>query len=140
MQAIEMEPKIKNVVVRIPEDLHLPLRRKIAELDTSFQQVILEALVDWLHTKDVSAAKSWLAKAAETSRNANQLPRELTPENGDEKAFVAGLLALLRDPDRPISKGTGASAQKHVRPRFQSGSTKYEQKAKDYLIWAVFVG
>ena len=46
MQMIEMKPKIKNVVVRIPEDLHLPLRRKIAEIDTSFQQVILEALVE----------------------------------------------------------------------------------------------
>lgn len=99
-----MESKIKNVVVRIPEDLHLPLRRKIAELDTSFQQVILEALVDWLHTKDTGAAETWLAKVAESSRTASQLPRELTPENGEEKAFVAGLLAFLRDAERPYRK------------------------------------
>jgi hypothetical protein len=104
MQAIEMEPKIKNVVVRIPEDLHLPLRRKVAELDTSFQQVILEALVDWLHEKDPGAAKTWLAKVAENSRNASQLPHELTPENGEEKAFVGGLLSFLRDPERPYRK------------------------------------
>jgi len=104
MQLIDMEPKIKNVVVRIPEDLHLPLRRKIAEIDTSFQQVILEALVDWLHVKDAAAAKRWLARVEETARNSRQLPRELTPENAQEKALVAGLLAFLRDPGRPYRK------------------------------------
>jgi plasmid stabilization system protein ParE len=104
MQMIEMEPKIKNVVVRIPEDLHLPLRRKIAEIDTTFQHVILEGLVDWLHAKDVAAAKRWLARVEKSARNARQLPRELTPESAREKAFVAGLLAFLRDPHRPYRK------------------------------------
>jgi plasmid stabilization system protein ParE len=66
--------------------------------------VILEALVDWLHAKDPAAAKSWLAKVAEESRNASQLPRQLTPDNTEEKAFVAGLLAFLRDPERPYHK------------------------------------
>jgi hypothetical protein len=28
----------------------------------------------------------------------------LTPENAEEKAFVAGLLAFLRDPQRPYRK------------------------------------
>jgi hypothetical protein len=104
MQVLGMEPKIKNVVVRIPEDLHLPLRRKIAEIDTSFQQVILDALVDWLHAKDAAAAKRWLARVGEAARKARQLPRELTPETVDEKALVAGLLAFLRDSHRPYRK------------------------------------
>ena len=99
-----VEPKIKNVVVRIPEDLHLPLRRKIAEMDTSFQEVILEALVDWLHAKDPPAINRWLARVEEAVRQASLLPRELTPENADEKAHVAGLLAFLRDPQRPYRK------------------------------------
>jgi len=102
MQVIE--PKIKNVVVRIPEDLHLPLRKKIAEIDTSFQEVILESLVGWLHAKDSTATKRWLARVEETARNACQLPPELTPENREEKEFVAGLLAFLRDPERPFRK------------------------------------
>jgi len=96
-----MVPKIKNVVVRIPEDLHLPLRKKIAEIDTSFQDVILDALVDWLHAKNPEAAKRWLARVEETARSYRQLPEELTPENAEEKAFVASLLAFLRDPNRP---------------------------------------
>ena len=104
MQVLGKEPKIKNVVVRIPEDLPLPLRRKIAEIDTSFQQVILDALVDWLHAKDAAAAKRWLARVGEAARKARQLPRELTPETADEKAFVAGLLAFLRDSHRPYRK------------------------------------
>jgi hypothetical protein len=99
-----MEPKIKNVVVRIPEDLHLPLRRKIAEIDTSFQDVILDGLVAWLHAKDAAAARRWLARVEETARHARQLPRELTPENAQEKGFVAGLLAFLRDPNRPYRR------------------------------------
>jgi hypothetical protein len=102
MQVIE--PKIKNVVVRIPEDLHLPLRKKIAEIDTSFQEVILESLVVWLHAKDSAATKRWLARVEEIARNARQLPPELTPENAEEKTFVAGLLAFLRDPERPYRK------------------------------------
>jgi len=102
-----MAPKIKNVVVRIPEDLHLPLRRKIAEIDTSFQEVILDALIDWLHAKDAMATKRWLARVQETARNARQLPHELTPENAEEKAFVAGLLALLRDQHRPYRRELG---------------------------------
>lgn len=104
MQVTGKEPKIKNVVVRIPEDLHLPLRRKIAEIDTSFQQVIMEGLVDWLHAKDAAAAKRWLARVGETARKARQLPRELTPETADEKALVAGLLAFLRNSHRPYRK------------------------------------
>jgi hypothetical protein len=99
-----MEQKIKNVVVRLPEELHLPLRRKIAELDTSFQHVILEALVGWLNARDAAAAKSWLAKVAEDSRNANRLPPELTPATAEEKSLVAGLLAFLRDPERPYHR------------------------------------
>jgi hypothetical protein len=102
MQVIE--PKIKNVVVRIPEDLHLPLRTKIAEIDTSFQDVILEALIGWLHARDTAATRQWLARVEQTARNARQLPSELTPENAEEKAFVAGLLAFLRDPERPYRK------------------------------------
>jgi hypothetical protein len=102
MQVIE--PKIKNVVVRIPDDLHLPLRTKIAEIDTSFQDVILESLVGWLHARDSTATRRWLERVEETARNARQLPRELTPENAEEKAFVAGLLAFLRDPERPYRK------------------------------------
>jgi hypothetical protein len=104
MQVVDMAPKTRNVVVRVPEDLHLPLRRKIAEIDTSFQRVILEGLVDWLHAKDAAAAMRWLARVEETARNARQAPRELTPETAVEKAFVAGLLAFLRDPDQPYRK------------------------------------
>jgi hypothetical protein len=65
-----VEDKLKNITVRMPEELHRPARMKIAELDLSFQEVLLGLLEDWLAGRPASLQAPGAPIAAQVSSGA----------------------------------------------------------------------
>jgi hypothetical protein len=93
-QRIDLAEKmIKNVAVRVPEEIHKPVRLRIANEGGSFQGVILEFLKQW-GQRDLKPGEV-LVFAGDERPKLGDLGR-LTP---DEK-WVDALLFVLRSGDK----------------------------------------
>lgn len=89
------EKKTKKVTVYISEELHKPARVKIAELDTSFQAVLIQMLKEWTfgeRTVTVPEAPKGGAPVASAD----------LPQTDEERQYVRWLVGILRGPDGDI--------------------------------------
>ncbi len=84
-----MSEKIRQITLRIPEEIHEPARIKVARFDSSFQVVLLGLLQKW--ASDDKAAAPAPAPSAHAGKNAKfhaMLDAVLNSENDLQRKIL----------------------------------------------------
>ena len=109
----------KNVTVRVHEELHKPARTKVAELDTSFQEILLALLEDWVHGKRIVEFEPLVSlRPEEHAAEFEQLQTILEHGTKEQVQCVRNVLKILTENH---AAGLGAD-EKRLLDEYRRGS------------------